>query len=82
MVSSLITVVVAIQPTLGGTISTWLLQLSGTGAGALFGLIALEIFEDVGGYRYNPYGLVCLGALWFAFASFFFYKVSPASYAN
>ncbi|GAA5827522.1 hypothetical protein JCM5353_001354 [Sporobolomyces roseus] len=81
MVSSLITVVVAIQPTLGGTISTWLLQLSGTGAGALFGLIALEIFEDVGGYRYNPYGLVCLGAIWFAFASFFFYK-KPAWYTG
>ncbi|GAA6062409.1 hypothetical protein JCM10212_006195 [Sporobolomyces blumeae] len=79
MVSSLITVVVAIQPTLGGTITTWLLQLSGTGAGALFGLIALEIFHDVGGYRYNPYGLVCFGALWFAFASYFFYK-KPAWY--
>jgi len=80
MISSLITVVVAISPTLGNTISTWLLQLSGTGAGALFGLIALEIFEDVGGYRYNPYGLVCFGAVWFAFASYFFYKVSSASH--
>ncbi|GAA5876090.1 hypothetical protein JCM16303_007018 [Sporobolomyces ruberrimus] len=81
MVSSLITVVVAIQPTLGGTISTWLLQLSGTGAGALFGLITLEIFENVGGYRYNPFGLVCFGAVWFAFASYFFYS-RPAWYTG
>ncbi|GAA5896960.1 uncharacterized protein JCM6883_007067 [Sporobolomyces salmoneus] len=79
MLSSLITVVVAIQPTLGGTISTWLLQLSGTGAGALFGLITLEIFNDVGGYRFNPYGLVSFGAIWFAVASYFFYS-RPAWY--
>ncbi|GAA5922333.1 uncharacterized protein JCM15063_003269 [Sporobolomyces koalae] len=81
MLSSLITIVVAIQPTLGGTITTWLLQLSGTGAGALFGLIALEIFHNVGGYKYNPYGLVCFGAIWFAFASYFFYK-KPAWYTG
>ncbi|GAA5995637.1 hypothetical protein JCM5350_001633 [Sporobolomyces pararoseus] len=81
MVSSLITVVVAIQPTLGGTISTWLLQLSGTGAGALFGLITLEIFDSVGGYQYNPYGLVCFGAIWFAVASYFFYS-RPAWYTG
>ncbi|GAA6007325.1 hypothetical protein JCM11491_003089 [Sporobolomyces phaffii] len=81
MISSLITIVVAIQPTLGGTISTWLLQLSGTGAGALFGLITLEIFKDVGGYAYNPYGLVGFGAIWFAFASYFFYS-KPAWYTG
>ncbi|GAA5865035.1 hypothetical protein JCM1840_005715 [Sporobolomyces johnsonii] len=79
MVSSLITIIVAIAPTLGGTLTTWLLQISGTGAGALVGLIVLEIFKDVGGYRYNPYGLVAFGALWFAFASYWFYKY-PAWY--
>ncbi|GAA5951640.1 hypothetical protein JCM21900_000535 [Sporobolomyces salmonicolor] len=79
MISSLITIIVAIAPTLGGTLTTWLLQISGTGAGALVGLIVLEIFKDVGGYRYNPYGLVAFGALWFAFASYWFYKY-PAWY--
>lgn len=53
-VSALITVIVAIAPTLGGTLSTWLLQISGTGAGALVGLVVLEIFNNVGGYEYNP----------------------------
>lgn len=53
-VSALITVIVAIAPTLGGTLSTWLFQISGTGAGALVGLVVLEIFHGVGGYDYNP----------------------------
>ncbi|GAA5969341.1 hypothetical protein JCM11641_007557 [Rhodosporidiobolus odoratus] len=80
-VSALITILVAIQPTLGGTLTTWFLQIIGTGAGALVGLIALEIFKNVGGYAYNPYGLVCLGALWFAFSSHYFYKY-PARYTQ
>lgn len=54
-VSALITVIVAVAPTLGGTLSTWLLQISGTGAGALLGFITLEVFKNAGGYRYNPY---------------------------
>jgi hypothetical protein len=33
-VSALITIIVAIAPTLGGTLSTWLLQISGTGTSA------------------------------------------------
>ncbi|GJN91517.1 hypothetical protein Rhopal_004540-T1 [Rhodotorula paludigena] len=80
-VSALITVIVGIAPTLGGTLSTWLLQISGTGAGALVGLIVLEIFHDVGGYTYNPYGLVALGALWFAFSSYKFLR-HPAKYTQ
>ncbi|GAA5857131.1 hypothetical protein JCM8547_007978 [Rhodosporidiobolus lusitaniae] len=79
--SALITIIVAIAPTLGGTLSTWLLQISGTGAGALVGLIVLEIFKDVGGYTYNPYGLVALGAPWFAFSAYWFYKY-PARYTQ
>lgn len=54
MTSSLITVIVAIAPLLGATFSTWVLQLTGTGCGALFGLVTLEIFKNVAGYRYNP----------------------------
>ncbi|GAA5898692.1 hypothetical protein JCM6882_000900 [Rhodosporidiobolus microsporus] len=80
-VSALITVLVGVQPTLGGTLFTFFLQLSGTGAGALVGLIVLEIFKNVGGYRFNPYGLVGLGALWFAYASYNFHKY-PARYTQ
>ncbi|GAA5932493.1 hypothetical protein JCM3775_005935 [Rhodotorula graminis] len=80
-VSALITVIVAIAPTLGGTLSTWLLQISGTGAGALVGLVVLEIFRNVGGYDYNPFGIVALGSLWFAFSSYKFLRY-PAKYTQ
>ncbi|BGP28691.1 hypothetical protein JCM10296v2_000427 [Rhodotorula toruloides] len=80
-VSALITVIVAVAPTLGGTLSTWLLQVSGTGAGALVGLIVLEIFHNVGGYKYNPYGLVAFGALWYAWSSYKFLQ-HPAKYTQ
>ncbi|BGP21516.1 transmembrane protein [Rhodotorula toruloides] len=80
-VSALITVIVAVAPTLGGTLSTWLLQVSGTGAGALVGLIVLEIFHNVGGYTYNPYGLVTFGALWYAWSSYKFLR-HPAKYTQ
>ncbi|BGP36620.1 hypothetical protein JCM10450v2_000510 [Rhodotorula kratochvilovae] len=80
-VSALITIIVAIAPTLGGTFSTWLFQISGTGAGALVGLVVLEIFKNVGGYDYNPYGIVALGSLWFAFSSYKFLRY-PAKYTQ
>ncbi|KAK4058051.1 hypothetical protein OIO90_000790 [Microbotryomycetes sp. JL221] len=74
MTTSLITVIVAISPTLGNTLSTWILQMAGTGIGSLFGLIVLEIFKDVGGYRFNPFGIAAAFALWVALSSYFFYK--------
>ncbi|SCV68777.1 BQ2448_898 [Microbotryum intermedium] len=74
MTSSLITVIVAISPTLGQTTLTWALQLAGTGIGALYGLIVLEIFHNVGGHVYNPYGLTSAIAIWAAFSSFIFYR--------
>jgi uncharacterized membrane protein YccC len=74
MTSSLITIIVAITPTLGATFSTWALQLFGTGVGSLYGLIVLEIFQNVGGYKYNPYGLVAAFSVWCAFASAIFYR--------
>ncbi|GAA6047795.1 hypothetical protein JCM3770_004648 [Rhodotorula araucariae] len=80
-VSALITIIVAIAPTLGGTFSTWLFQISGTGAGALVGLVVLEIFKNTGGYKYNPYGIVALGSLWFAFSSYKFLRY-PAKYTQ
>ncbi|GAA5872260.1 hypothetical protein JCM3774_003328 [Rhodotorula dairenensis] len=80
-VSALITVIVAVAPTLGGTLSTWLFQISGTGAGALLGFITLEVFKDVGGYQYNPYGLTAVGAVWFAWSSYKFI-LHPAKYTQ
>lgn len=74
MTSSLITVIVAIAPTMGNTFSTWALQMTGTGLGALYGLIVLEIFNGVGGYTYSPYGCVAAFWLWTLFASYIFYK--------
>ncbi|SGY30718.1 BQ5605_C002g01176 [Microbotryum silenes-dioicae] len=79
MTSSLITVIVAISPTLGQTTWTWALQLAGTGVGALYGLIVLEIFHNAGGHVYNPYGLAAAIAVWAAFSSFIFYG-SPQYY--
>lgn len=76
MTSSLITIVVAIAPTMGATLTTWFLQFSGTGFGSLYGLVALEIFKNVGGYRYNPFGCAAAVALWAAFSSWGFYKWS------
>ncbi|GAA5992012.1 hypothetical protein JCM10908_000697 [Rhodotorula pacifica] len=80
-ISALITVIVAVAPTLGGTLSTWLFQISGTGAGALLGFVTLEVFKNVGGYRYNPYGLTVIGALWFAWSSYKF-LLHPAKYTQ
>lgn len=73
-VSALITISVAIQPTMGGTFATWILQLSGTGVGALYGLVVLEIFHNVGGYTFNPYGLTAAVWLWSIPHSYLFYK--------
>ncbi|KAI5480863.1 hypothetical protein MNV49_006672 [Pseudohyphozyma bogoriensis] len=74
MTSSLITVIVAISPSLGQTLATFVLQLTGTGIGSVYGLIILEIFKDVGGYRYNPYGLAVAIFLWMVAISYPFYK--------
>jgi hypothetical protein len=45
----------------GATFTTWLLQMTGTGLGSIYGLVVLEIFRNVGGYKYNPF--VSLGPL-------------------
>lgn len=79
MTSSLITVIVAITPSLGATFTTWLLQMTGTGLGALYGLIVLEIFNGVGGYSFSPYGCAAAFFLWCLFASYFFYKYPKVS---
>ncbi|KAF8305566.1 hypothetical protein DL93DRAFT_2089397 [Clavulina sp. PMI_390] len=60
---SLITVVVALTPTLGQSLRSFVLQIAGSSSGYIMGMIFLEIFRNVGGYHFNPYGLVCLLAL-------------------
>jgi len=45
-------------------------QILGTGFGSLLGLLILRIFLDVGGYSFNPYGMVCLLALGKSLLSF------------
>ncbi|KAM0751307.1 hypothetical protein T439DRAFT_325453 [Meredithblackwellia eburnea MCA 4105] len=74
MTSSLITVIVAIAPSLGQTAFTFILQLTGTGVGSLYGMIMLEIFKNCGGYKYNPYGLSVAMFVWGFLTSYHFYK--------
>ncbi|GAA5995099.1 uncharacterized protein JCM10292_004539 [Rhodotorula paludigena] len=63
LTSGIITIVVAMSPTLGQTLLTFVIQILGTGFGSVLGLLILRIFLDVGGYTFNPYGIVCLLAL-------------------
>lgn len=63
LTGGIITIVVAISPTLGQSLITFVLQIAGVGFGSLVGLVILLIFKGVGGYYWNPYGLVCLLAL-------------------
>ncbi|MBW0463541.1 hypothetical protein O181_003256 [Austropuccinia psidii MF-1] len=56
--SAVITITVAITPTLGQSWLSFLLQISGQGLGLVYSMIVLEIFHNVGGYKYNPYGIV------------------------
>ncbi|KAG8962337.1 hypothetical protein FRC03_004345 [Tulasnella sp. 419] len=58
--SGLITVTVALAPTLGQSARTFILQVCGSALGYLLGLVVMEIFRNVGGYTFNPYGMLCL----------------------
>ncbi|BGP28655.1 hypothetical protein JCM10296v2_000391 [Rhodotorula toruloides] len=60
LTGGIITIVVAVSPTLGQSLVTFFLQILGTGMGSLIGLLMLRIFLDVGGYKFNPYGLAAL----------------------
>ncbi|KAG8964460.1 hypothetical protein FRC03_001776 [Tulasnella sp. 419] len=64
MTGGLLTVVVALAPTLGQSALTFILQIAGSALGYLIGLALLEMFRNVGGYVFNPYGIVCLVALY------------------
>ena len=72
LTSGLLTIIVALAPTLGKTIFlrrkvpliihtslgqsilTFVLQIAGSGIGIVYGLILLEIFQNVGGFIFNP----------------------------
>jgi hypothetical protein len=43
--------------------TAFVLQILGTGFGTLYGLLILTIFRGVGGFYFNPYGIVCLVAV-------------------
>ncbi|GAA6036661.1 hypothetical protein JCM8097_001282 [Rhodosporidiobolus ruineniae] len=63
LTSGIITIVVALAPTLGQTAITFVLQILGTGIGSILGMIICYIFRNVGGYAYNPYGMVVFAGL-------------------
>ncbi|KAG8888779.1 hypothetical protein FRB98_006791 [Tulasnella sp. 332] len=60
----LLTIIVALAPTLGQSAFTFILQIAGSSIGYLMGLAILSIFHNVGGYFYNPFGLAALLALY------------------
>ncbi|PVF96818.1 hypothetical protein CPB86DRAFT_708358 [Serendipita vermifera] len=64
MQASLLAALVAFEPTLGQSLIMFVAQVLGSGLGTLAGLAILEIFHNVGGYTYNPYGICVLAALY------------------
>ena len=58
--TGMITVIVALAPTLGQSAFTFMLQISGSALGYLVGLAFLSIFHNVGSYVYNPFGIAVL----------------------
>ena len=49
---------------LGQSLVTFVFQVSGAGIGTLAGLAILEMFHNVGGYTYNPYGICAVLAVY------------------
>ncbi|KAL8293775.1 hypothetical protein RQP46_000476 [Phenoliferia psychrophenolica] len=64
LTGGLITIIVAMAPTLGQTFLTFVLQIMGTGFGSIYGMIVLYIFRHVGGFYFNPYGIVVFVAIY------------------
>ncbi|EJU01750.1 hypothetical protein DACRYDRAFT_116214 [Dacryopinax primogenitus] len=64
LTSALPTIVIALSPTLGQSYLQFTFQILGTAIGNIAGMILLLIFNHVGGYVYNPYGLACLVAVY------------------
>lgn len=51
------------SPTLGQSVLTFILQISGTAFGTVVGMVFLYIWRHVGSYYFNPFGLVTFIAL-------------------
>ncbi|KAG8791858.1 hypothetical protein FRC17_008698, partial [Serendipita sp. 399] len=64
MQASLLAAMVAFEQTLGLSFIMFATEVIGSGLGTLTGLIILQIFHNVGGYGYNPYGICVLAALY------------------
>ncbi|KAH9456908.1 hypothetical protein Pst134EA_020816 [Puccinia striiformis f. sp. tritici] len=56
--TAILPLVFAINPTLGQSWLSFILQISGAAIGLLYGTMVLEIFRNVGGHKYNPYGII------------------------
>ncbi|KAL5492777.1 hypothetical protein ACEPAI_4224 [Sanghuangporus weigelae] len=76
MVGGALTIVTALQPTLGQSVFSFILQILGSGVGYIWALILLEIFDNVGGFHFNPYGIVAL-LIPFALALFYILYNKP-----
>ncbi|KIJ47171.1 hypothetical protein M422DRAFT_28858 [Sphaerobolus stellatus SS14] len=58
--SGVLTIVVALAPTLGQSLNSFVFQIAGSAIGYLWGLALLSMFRNVGGRTINPYGVVCM----------------------
>ncbi|KAF8585693.1 hypothetical protein K439DRAFT_1660110 [Ramaria rubella] len=84
LTSGMLTIVVALAPpnlngtminrTLGQSILTFVVQIAGSGIGYLWGLAVLEMFRDVGGYTFNPYGIACVLVPYALIMQYLFYE--------
>ncbi|KAH9459805.1 hypothetical protein H4Q26_005000 [Puccinia striiformis f. sp. tritici PST-130] len=63
LTAAILTAAVGLTPTLGQTWLSFISQLIGQSSGIVYGTIMVKLFSDLGGYRYNPYGLVAALAL-------------------
>lgn len=68
------------SPSLGQTLFTFINQIIGTTGGSVYGMVLLYIFRDVGGYRHNPYGIICL-LIPFALGLCYIIYTKPAMFA-
>ncbi|KZV83005.1 hypothetical protein EXIGLDRAFT_843280 [Exidia glandulosa HHB12029] len=60
LTGGLLTLMVSISPTLGQSLLAFVLQIAGSGLGYLWGVALLEMFRGVGGYAFNPFGIVAM----------------------
>ncbi|KZT61407.1 hypothetical protein CALCODRAFT_491212 [Calocera cornea HHB12733] len=64
LITGLPNLVLALAPTLGGTFLSFGIQIVGTVIGNIAAMVILLIFRNVGGWLYNPYGIICLLAVY------------------